>query len=240
MKINHAVLDPRWQIVALLAFMSVPAHAGTIVYLQGNDNTLDSSGNNNNGSWVGTPSYIPGVVGDAFNLTGGNYVVVPAGPSLSIPPDSIITLSAYVDPTSFPSSERIIDSITAGGDDGYLLDIIDDNLRFIAGSTSLTGTYSIPVGTFTLVTAVFDGTLATPTLSIYENGTLDATETSGTWVESANDLRIGAASDGTSDFVGAIGQASITSSVPEPAGVTLIALGLGFVTVIRAYRSRTS
>lgn len=233
----HTACCPIWLLVALLAFVSLPVSAGTIVSLQGNDNTFDSSGNNNNGSWVGTASYAPGVVGDAFNVSVNNYVVVSARPSLNIPPTSLITLSAYVDPTTTPSSERIIDKITAGLGDGYLLDILGDHFRVIVGSSSVTGSFLVPANTFTLVTAVFDGTLATPTISLYANSVLDATASAGPWVDGTNDLRIGADSNGGNSFVGLIDQVSITSA-PEPAAMPLLALGLAAMACRRRFLTR--
>jgi uncharacterized repeat protein (TIGR02543 family) len=39
---------------------------------------VDSSGNGNNGTWVGTPAYVPGVSGQAASVSGGaNYVKLP-------------------------------------------------------------------------------------------------------------------------------------------------------------------
>jgi hypothetical protein len=223
-------------LIALLAFLPLTAHATTIFFLQGNDNTLDSSPNGNNGAWVGTPSYAPAVVGDGFNLTGSNYVSVPAGAGLNIPPSTPIKLSAYVDPTNglALASERIIDKITAGGSDGYLLDIINDHFRVILGSTALTGTFLVPLNVFTQVSVIFSNT----TLSLFENGTLDVSTNVGSWVDGGSNLRIGADSNGQNTFVGVIDQASLATLSPEP--VSFVLLGLGLVALIPVYRRRAS
>ena len=222
-----------------LACAPCAVHAGPIVFLQGNDNTLDSSGNGNDGAWVGTAAYTPGVVGDAFELNGLSYVNVSAAAGLSIPGNEIITLSAYVDPAAISETGRIIDRIPVGTGNGYLLDFQGGHLRAIVGSTVLVGNNVIPVGVFTLVTAVFNGTLATSTLSLYENGVLDVTASSGAWVDnSALPLRIGADQNGGNRFSGAIDQVSITAT-PEPATLSLMGIGLAAL-LISVYRRRAA
>ncbi|MCF7675619.1 MAG: LamG domain-containing protein, partial [Akkermansiaceae bacterium] len=50
-----------------------------------------------------------------------------------------LTISAWIHPGQTPTSGRIIDNISPGGANGFLLDILPGNqLRFIAGSTVLT------------------------------------------------------------------------------------------------------
>ncbi len=221
----------------LLVCAPLTLHADLIAFLQGNDNTLDSSGNGNNGSWFGTAAYTPGVVGDAFQLNGLSYIIVPAAPSLSIPTNQIITLSAYIDPAISSETARIIDRIPVGTGNGYLLDLAGGNLRVIVGNTVLVGNDVIATGSFTLVTAVLNGTLATPTLSLYENGVLDVTTSSGAWFDnSALPLLIGADQNGGNLFSGAIDQVSITAT-PEPATRGLLVIGLAAL-LISAYRRR--
>jgi hypothetical protein len=54
-----------------------PAAAKIIVDLTGNNTTADASGNGNNGTWNGTPSYAPIGGTTGFNLDGTNNVYVP-------------------------------------------------------------------------------------------------------------------------------------------------------------------
>jgi len=60
---------------------ALPVTSGLVAYWSGDNTTADGSGNGHNGTWVGTPSYVPGVVGNAFNLQGaGTYVDIPDSP----------------------------------------------------------------------------------------------------------------------------------------------------------------
>jgi hypothetical protein len=141
-----------------------------------------------------------------------------------------------VDPTNglALASERIIDKITVGGSDGYLLDIINDHFRVILGSTALTGNFLVPLNVFTQVSVIFSNT----TLSLFENGILDVSTNVGSWVDGGNNLRIGADSNGQNTFVGVIDQASLATLSPEP--VSFVLLGLGLVALIPVYRRRAS
>nr|WP_294529410.1 LamG-like jellyroll fold domain-containing protein [uncultured Rhodopila sp.] len=217
---------------ALLAAACLPAMADTILNLKGNDNALDSSGNNNNGVWSGTPAY---AAGGGFDLSGSNYISVASAAGLDLPGNSVITVSATIDPTTAGlARERIVDRIDAGGSNGFLLDIQADQLRVIAGNTILIGTNPVAANVLTDVTFVYDGTLATPTLSLYENGVLDATTAAGIWDnDTGSDLRIGVDSNGFNAFQGVIGDVAI-SAVPEPATISVLGLSLaGLLPVAR-------
>jgi hypothetical protein len=217
-----------------------PAAAKIIVDLTGNNTTADASGNGNNGTWNGTPSYAPIGGTTGFNLDGTNNVYVPSSSSLNIPTNSIVTVSALVDPTSAHlSTERIIDKITVGTADGYLVDILNDKFRVIMGGVAVYGAKSVIAGTTYQVDAVYDGLLATPTVDLFVNGALDGSTTAGAFVDnSANNLRIGVDSNGANNFSGVIANAEITASVPEPA--TWAMMGLGFAAVGYAGLRRSS
>lgn len=67
----------------------------------------------------------------ALRLDGAGHVEVPASPRLTL--EDALTLEAWVRPERFePSGMRVIDRVTAGRNDGYLLDIYPGNaLRLI-------------------------------------------------------------------------------------------------------------
>ena len=225
----------------MMVSVSPSAWAADLLFLQGNDNTLDSSGNGNNGSFIVTTAYAPGIVGDGFSLTGTNYVDVPAGSGLNIPSGKQITFIADVNPTSgFTGSERIIDKITPGVDDGYLIDINNDQIRVIMAGDHLLGTDTITTGVFTEVKVVYDGELATPTLSLYQNGVLQFDAVAGPFLDTSHDLRIGADQNGGHLFHGIIDQVEISSAipvaVPEPSSPALISVGIVGVALCRRQR----
>ncbi len=69
---------------------------------KGDDNYLDSYGNNNSGipyGFLPTPLYLPGVVGDAFNLT-NSKIRIPDQPIYSLP--TSVSIEGWVNVSSVP------------------------------------------------------------------------------------------------------------------------------------------
>jgi hypothetical protein len=132
-------------------------------------NAEDVSGNND-GTELGGVTHPPGKVGNAFGLDGvDDQIEVPDNATLDL---NTLTIDAWINRSS-TADARIVDKITAGGADGYLLDILDNRLRLIIGGATVVGTTPIETGTFTLVAGTFDGT----NLRVYVNGALDGTTT---------------------------------------------------------------
>lgn len=80
---------------------------------------------------VGPLPMVPAGSGQAAHFAGEGYLEVPSDPRLNL--TAAYTLEAWVCPGELPASGgRLIDRVTAGVDDGYLLDTFPGNgLRFI-------------------------------------------------------------------------------------------------------------
>ena len=182
----------------------VPAPAGMVGWWPGDGNTSDLIGGNP-GTWNGTTAYTTGEVDEAFSLNGASYVDVPSSAALS--PTAEITIDAWI-AASDGRNARIVDKITAGGTNGYLLDINNGYLRFIVGSTALTGGTSIPTSfARNHVVGTYDGA----TMRVYLDGALDGSlARSGAIPTNVLPVRIGADSTGVANqFVGWIDEVEI-------------------------------
>jgi hypothetical protein len=172
---------------------------------QGADNMLDSSGDDNNGSSGtlngATPvGYAPGEVGTAFALDGTSYVDVPNAPSLDI--TGPVTMAAWIFADATPG--RIIDKITAGGTDGYMLDTYPDRLRIIIGVNVLEANVPLPLGEWIHAAGTWDGATA----NLYMNGALVGSSSApGPLPNNTNDLRLGGDTNGHNLFDGLIDDA---------------------------------
>ena len=88
-----------------------------------------------------------------------------------------LTVEAWVKPPKLPDSgARLVDKITAGGSDGFLLDTHPGNsIRFICGDTILQQPDALPADRWTHVAAVADS--AAGGCRLYVNGKLVADST---------------------------------------------------------------
>jgi len=179
-----------------------PPPSGMVSWWGGDNNALDSAGNND-GTLVNNITYAPGMVGRAFSLDGnGDYVSVPDSPSLDI--TSQVTLDAWIYPTALGG--RIVNKITAGGGDGYLLDTYGGVARFIVGNQGLNGATALPLNTWTHVAGTYNGT----TMTVYVNGAFDSSRAVSISIPANNlPLRIGADSNGASPFSGLIDEVEV-------------------------------
>jgi concanavalin A-like lectin/glucanase superfamily protein len=180
----------------------VPPPSGLVSWWPGDGNTQDIT-DGNVGTIVGGVAFSAARVLQGFNLNGSNaYVQVANAPNLQI--TSQITLDAWINPTA--TGGRVIDKITAGGADGYMLDTLAGKTRLIIGGTSVSGATTIPTGSFTHVAGTYDGT----TLRVYFNGSLDGSlGFPGAIPSNALPLRIGADSTGANLFSGLIDEVEV-------------------------------
>jgi len=155
---------------------------GMALWLPGDGNAHDISGNNNNGSEGTQTAFAAGEVAQAFqfNGNGNSQIIVPDSNSLHI--TTAITIDAWVNPAA---GNNGLPSIVFKGNVGTLADQ-PYSLFFIPGTsqinfrlgnnstaTAISSTTQLPLNSYTHVAATYDGT----TMSIYINGVLDASQT---------------------------------------------------------------
>ncbi|MBI3597607.1 MAG: PxKF domain-containing protein [Nitrospirae bacterium] len=139
--------------------------SGMVGWWPGDGNANDLIGSNH-GALMNGATFSPGTVGQAFSFDGlDDFVNVPDAASLDI--TNQITIEAWIKPTALGG--RIVDKITPGGPDGYLLDTYSGHLRLIIGPYNLFGTTTLSLDTFMHVAGVYDGS----TMKVYVNGALD-------------------------------------------------------------------
>lgn len=176
--------------------------AGMVAWWPGDGNAHDISGANA-AALVGGAAYAAGRVDQAFSLNGSTaWVEAPDAAALRF--TGAFTIDAWIYPNA--TGGRVVDKITAGSGDGYLLDTWGGVIRFLFDGQTLSGATTIPTGAWSHVAGVYDGA----EMRVYLNGTLDGTRaTTAAVPTNALPLRIGAASDGGSLFWGLIDEVEL-------------------------------
>jgi len=193
---------------------------------------LDSSGNGNNGTTVGGPTWVSGVDGLAINLNGTTqYATVPDAATLDI--TTAITLAAWINPSS-AGTRSILRKSTQGGINGYEIALSSGGNVFIrfnqqasADTYRLNSTSIYPTNTWTHVAGTYDGT----TMRIYINGVLD-NSIAATFTIAVNTLALGIGAQplGATPFQGAIDDARIyNGALSETDILTLATVPPGLV-----------
>jgi len=160
----------------------------------------DSSGNGNNGTIVGDPLWVSGVLNGAMEFTGDDHVDCGADPSLQI--QDAITLTAWIKVASFTVDWE---TVFAMGDDSYRMarssgtgDAIHFGCNGLTGG-NVNGTAIVTTDTWRHVALVYDGAQA----SIYIDGLLDVSVASTGQIDvSAYNLYIGENSQATGRQLG--------------------------------------
>ncbi len=196
----------------------LPSPAGLVSWWTGDGVLTDHVGANDgiSGSQKSaTPvTFDAGYVGQAFALDGGSYVQVPNAPSLQL--TSSITMEARVHSPSFGG--RIIDKITAGGADGYMLDTFQSKLRIIIGTAVVSSPTTLPLNTWVHVAGTWDGTTA----RVYVNGAEVASVPAASLPNNTLALRIGSDNTGATRFAGSVDEVAIYNRALSAAEIAAI------------------
>ncbi len=193
----------------------VPPPPGMVAWWPGDASASDIAGSND-GSIVGSVTYAAGRVDLAFRFDGSTgWVQAPDSAALRV--TGQITIDAWINPVA--TGGRVVDKITAGGADGYLLDTYGGVIRFLVDSQGLNGATPLPTGTWSHVAGVYDGAQ----MRVYLNGTLDGTFATTVAIPTNSlPLRIGAASDGGSSFNGLIDEVEVFNRALSQAEIQAI------------------
>lgn len=199
---------------------------------EGGGSTLtDASGNGNNATITGTPTWVTGTDGLAIRFNGSSqFATVPDNPSLDI--TGPITLTAWIKPEK-TATQYIIKKAVYGTVDGYELSLSSSGYVFFrlnqdtSGDTyRLNSTTSYPSdgATWMHVAATFDGSV----IRLYINGVENTTKvlsTAQTIAANAEPLSIGAQNDGVYKFKGAIDDARIYDKALSASEIGSLATG---------------
>ena len=131
----------------LVGYWKLDENSGTIV--------ADSSGNGNTGTLIGGAAWLSGYTNSDVNFDGADDMVTVADNAAFDP--SIITVSAWVNPTSVTATQQII---THGNDlAGWYLEVASSTarLRFITTSIHESSSATLSVNNWQHVVVVHDG-----------------------------------------------------------------------------------
>ena len=195
---------------------------------------VDQSGNGHNGTLYGTPSWVPGYNGLYALQVNGTTDYALADDSDGLDLTTGLTLAAWIRPGKY-ATQDLIKKATNGGVNGFELSVAttktDDSSRkvFFRINQAATGdTYRInattvyPIdGTWMHVAATFDGA----NMRLYINGTEESILSAPGLVIETNTLPlgIGAQSDGTRRFQGAVDDARVYNRALSAAEILALA-----------------
>ncbi|OHB78552.1 MAG: hypothetical protein A2Z25_22335 [Planctomycetes bacterium RBG_16_55_9] len=202
-----------------------PDAAGLVAYYNLDGNARDSSGNNNNGTVVGTPTWVAGNTGSAIRLDGrSDYIDCGNSPSLNI--TGPITISAWIYPTGAGISTypRIVDKSngTGAADPGYkMYPRTEENyiVTLSAGGASRYSSTSVVLDTWNYMTFTITGTQ----WRFYLNGAWEQWNEDALPSLSTNPLFIGNSPVADRHFYGMIDEVRIYDRELTPAEIAGLA-----------------
>jgi hypothetical protein len=182
------------------------AHApGLVSWWRAEGDLTDHVGSNDGASGTQNGAkavvFAAGEVGQAFALGAKGYVQVPNATSLQI--TTAITMEAWIYATTFGG--RVVDKITAGGADGYMLDTYQSKLRIIIGASTVSSPATLALGRWIHVAGTWDGATA----RVYVDGVAVASTPAPTLPSNTLALRIGGDSTGGNRFDGLIDEVAV-------------------------------
>jgi len=198
--------------------------AGHWTFEEGNGTTTaDASTNGLTGTLAGSPlpTWVsPGKVGSgALDLPGDSATKVDLGNPAALQLTGAMTLTAWAWPDTVTGGGRIITKGGNSGARGWSLNVESTGvwrMQIAVNSTTLvscgTAGGSVALGTWTHVAGVYDPS-GTPSMKLYTNGVLAATQTSGVpgaqYNPATTGAAIGARSDGTTRWDGKLDEVRI-------------------------------
>ena len=148
---------------------SPTAEAGLVAYYTFDGDTLDHSGNGNDGTNHGA-TFVSGIRGQALSFDGmDDYVQVPDSPGLDIASNNI-SLSAWVCfPEFVPGYGTVIEKTGSGGWNRYGVFSENGKLSFLLYTESIEAHTAVSADQWVHFVATYDGI----SMKIYINGALD-------------------------------------------------------------------
>ncbi len=172
------------------------------------NNAWDYSGFKNNGSEKGNVLWnaTGGFDGRGAYEFDGTDDHINVSDSDSLRPPTTITIAAWVKPRASQSA-ALVDKISFGGSDGYAFNLIFGLAALNIGNSAISGSTTLPVGAYTHIAGVYDGSQ----ILIYVNGVEDGSgpKTGAIPANSSQTLQIGLDHGGNNDFNGAIDEVMI-------------------------------
>jgi YVTN family beta-propeller protein len=187
--LKGTVDEIKWYNRALSA-MEIANSYGMVSWWKADNNALDSTGANN-GVWNGTPTYSPGVTGEAFSLDGsGKSVTVPASSAWAFGTgDFAVSFWAYS--ATFSDHRPLINNRrTPDSDNMWAIEIypVANRVEFHSGRTIfLTATNLLTNSSWNHIAVTRSGS----TLSMYINGVQSGSAGISANFLEINDLQIG-------------------------------------------------
>jgi len=203
-----------------------PDTAGLAAHYKLDQNATDSSGNNNNGTVVGSPKWVSGMMDGGLDLDGRNdYVDCGNDPSLDI--TGPITISAWIYPRGSGASStypRVLDKSdgTGAGDPGYKIyprSAENYVVTLSAGGASRYSSSSVVLDSWNYMAFVITGTQ----WKFLLNGTWQEWDESAFPSVSSNPLFIGNSPVDDRHFDGIIDDVRIYNRVLTPAEIAWLA-----------------
>lgn len=220
---------------------------GLVAYYPFDGNVLDASGNGNNGTLYGNAAYTSGLLGSgALHLDGnGSYALIPDSSSLRLSQYTISCWAKLTDVTDPSGCDSLVRKDWSIGKDSYCLYVITpgnsidplspaiQSYASSGNSCAAYGSTPVTVNQWVNIVGTYDGI----TMKMYLNGNpTGQTSWSGTPAYDNHPIIIGGDQpDGLQWINGdiddvriynrALSQAEISQLVPEPASLSLLAVG---------------
>lgn len=201
---------------------------GLVAWLPGDGNFADASGNSNPGAPVGNVGFTQGQVGQAFQLNGTDYIIVPNSASLG---SSNFTAGGWFELTQAPAkgSVSILASNYDGDYHGWILDVnssLEPELTVENSSSNVnvaTSSTPLALNQWYYIAASYDSNTGTAT--VYVNGTaVSSASKADSYQSNSSAILIGAAGgvSGNDILAGKVDEFAVYNRALSPYEVSLL------------------